>query len=203
MKNSKSFFLISFLPALAYWYLEENYPLRVALGIGLLLALLELAIEKLFTKKVHTISIFNFILILMLGGFSFLGDEGIWFKLQPCITGLAMGVFLFWRLKKGNGLLSEMFLEMNDARSEHIPLFIIQKLEAHLVWLFLLYGSFMGFVAWKLSTDYWIFFKTIGFYIVFFIFMVVEMILLRKKIRQWHTEQARQAYLNNLLKHKN
>lgn len=65
IKSQKNFFWASFLPAIAYWYLEENYSLQIALIGGLVLAVLEMTLEWLFTKHIHTLSKFNFFLILI------------------------------------------------------------------------------------------------------------------------------------------
>ena len=188
--SQKNFFLISFLPAIAYWYLEENYPIRIAITGGLILAILEISFEYFYTKHVHTLSKFNFFLILFLGGISLLGEDGIWFKLQPAFTGVGIASFLIYRLAKGKGLMFEMMESMPNPPP--VPDFIIQTMEKHMVFLFGGYGVFMAFVALKLSTDQWLFFKTIGFYIVFGIFSVIEIILLRFKVKKWH-ESMRSA----------
>lgn len=174
--SQKNFFLISFLPAIAYWYLEENYPLKIALAGGLLLAILEISLEWFFTKHVHTISKFNFYLILVLGGISFLGDDGIWFKLQPAFTGVGIGAFLIYRTVSGKGLMIEMMETMNP---EVKPLPFMPLVEKHISLFFFLYGIFMAYVAFSLSTDKWLFFKTIGFYIATGVFFIVELIYLR------------------------
>lgn len=183
-KVSKNFFLISFLPALAYWYLEENYPIRVAVSGGLILAALEIIIEKYFTKHVHGISKFNFLLLLLLGGLSLLGDEGLWFKLQPFFTGVIMGGFLLFKLWRGTGLMEEMMLSMMD-ESKRPPSFVIRTLELHASIFFLIYGVFMGYVAMYWSSDQWIFFKTAGFYICFFVFFIFELIFVRFKMKRY------------------
>ena len=46
---SKPYFLLSFLPAVAYWYLETYYTLEVALIGGILLGVIEMVLEKKFT----------------------------------------------------------------------------------------------------------------------------------------------------------
>ena len=188
-KLSKNFFLISFLPALAYWYLEENYPLRIALTAGMILAILEIIFEKIFTKHVHTLSKFNFFLILFLGGLSLLGDEGIWFKLQPFFTGIGMSSFMGYRLWKGKG----MFVEMMESfpQKNNLPDFIIKKMELHVCLFFLIYGFFMAFVAIRLSTDMWLFFKTAGLYIVFFVFMVFEFLFIRNQMKKFLENQKK------------
>lgn len=179
--NNKNFFLISFLPAIAYWYLEENYPLRVAITGGLALAILEMILEKVFTKHVHGISKFNFFLILGLGGLSLLGDEGIWFKLQPCFTGVGIGLFIFFKLKFGSGLLEEMAKSLDRPIP---PGDLFKTMELHMGLLFFFYGLFMAYVAFNFSTGQWVFYKTIGFYIAFAIFFVLELIYIRYKAKQ-------------------
>lgn len=182
-KVSKNFFLISFLPALAYWYLEENYPIRIAVTGGLILATIEIIVEKYFTNHVHGISKFNFILIAMLGGLSLLGDEGLWFKLQPFFTGVIMGGFLLFKLWRGTGLMQEMMESMME-ESRRPPPFVIRTLEMHSSVFFFLYGIFMGYVALYWSTDRWVFFKTAGFYIAFAVFFVLELIYVRIFVRK-------------------
>lgn len=167
---------------MAYWYLEENYPIRIALMGGLALAVIEIALEKYFTKHVHKLSIFNFYLILALGSISLIGDDGIWFKLQPFFTGLFMGGFLFYKSYKGDGLIYDMAITMNQKTAP--PKEILNSMELHLSVLLIVYGIFMAFVAFFLKTSQWLFFKTAGFYIVFFIFLIFEMIIMRRKLKK-------------------
>jgi intracellular septation protein len=185
-QHSNRFFLISFLPAIAYWYLEEKYPLRVAISGGLALAILEIALERIFTKHVHKISIFNFVLILFLGGLSLLGDEGVWFKLQPFFTGLFMGGFITFKAFRGKGFMYEM-LETFNPNPPPEPVWA--PIERRLGLFLLVYGCFMGSLALWGTTDQWTFFKTIGFYIVFTILMVIEGFFMRKRMKDYFAEQ--------------
>ncbi len=179
----KNFFFLSLLPALAYWYLEANYTIQVAVAGGLILAIIEVILEKIFTNHVHTISRFNFFLILFLGGLSFLGEDGIWFKLQPCFTGIVMGSFFVYKVIRGKGLMQEMIEDYQFNKKTLPPKHVLKKLELHTGILLFIYGIFMGGVAIYAPTGYWIFFKTGGFYIVFLLFMVVEMIFIRRDIK--------------------
>ncbi|ATH08775.1 hypothetical protein BIY24_12700 [Halobacteriovorax marinus] len=180
---SKSFFLISFLPAIAYWYLDEYYPVRVAIAGGLALAILEIAAEKILFKHVHTISKANFFLILFLGGLSLLGEEGVWFRLQPALTGIGISSFMFYRIKVGRGLLEE-FLEGLPLKSKP-PLFFVTSMERHLTYYFFVTGLFMAYVAIFESVDTWIFFKTIGNYILFGVFYIFEIFWSRKLAKDY------------------
>lgn len=183
--NSKSlFFLFSFIPALAYWWLEENYPLRIALSVGLGLAIVEILIERLWLGHVHTLSKFNFAILMLLGGISLLGDEGIWFKLQPAFTGAGVGAFLLVQQKRGKSLIVEIQKEMTQKVT--LPPGIAARMEMHMGLFMLGYGFFMAVVAFKASTDSWLFFKTVGFYIASFLFFGFEVF----NIRRWVKNQA-------------
>lgn len=185
MKSSKGFFLLSFIPAIAYWWLEENYPVRIALSVGLGLAVLEIVIEKLWRKHVHSISKFNFIILMLLGGVSLLGDDGIWFKLQPTFTGVGIAGFLLFQQKRGIGFIEEMQREFPQKVA--IPPALSRRLELHMAIFTLCYGIFMAFVAVKATTDMWLFFKTAGFYICSGLFFVIEVFLMRRWIRANHS----------------
>lgn len=175
---NKNFFIISFLPAIAYWYLEENYDLQVALIGGLILSICEMSLEWIFTKHIHTLSKFNFVLILVLGTIAFFAREGIWFKLQPFFTGVLMGGYLLFRVVKGNSLMLEMIKSMQKKIPNEKAIVVMEKNTS----LFLiLYGVFMGVVALKLPTSKWLFFKTAGFYIASILFFILNIIYLRKR----------------------
>ncbi|MCK5883503.1 MAG: septation protein IspZ [Bacteriovoracaceae bacterium] len=183
MKNfSKSFFILSFLPAFGYWYLEESYSIKIALIGGLILASFELLLEWLFTRKLHSLSKFNFFIILFLGSIAFIGDQGIWFKLQPAISGIAISIFLVFKLLTGEGLMVEMLKSLNSRKIP--PKWIIRTLEMHLAIFFFLYSTFMGGVAFWGTTSSWLFFKTIGMYLVFVIFFIFELIYIKILIRR-------------------
>lgn len=197
MQGQKQFFLISFLPAIAYWYLEENYDLKTALIGGTVLALLEISLEKIFTKHVHSISKFNFYLIVVLGAIAFIGNEGIWFKLQPFFTGILMGGYLLLRVIKSDGLMIEtmqsMGREIPDKDAFH-------ALERDLAIFMMTYGIFMAFVAVYLTTSQWTFFKTIGFYITSLVFFGVEMVILRRKMKKKFENQMKAELLKQMQK---
>lgn len=177
LNSNKSFFLISFLPAIAYWYLEEYYPIKIAVLGGLALAIIEIVLEKLITKHVHTLSKFNFFLILGLGGISLLGEDGIWFKLQPFFTGIVLSAYLLYKLKTGEGLFIEMLKEMHPDQKPNIQM--LKRLERDLAIFLVLYGCFMGALALWGNTNQWLFFKTIGFYICSGIFFLFEMLVIK------------------------
>jgi len=75
--QGKPYFLLSFIPAVAYWLLETYTTLEIALIGGILLGIVEMILEKYFTGHVHTLSKVNLALIVILGGFSMVAKEGV------------------------------------------------------------------------------------------------------------------------------
>ena len=177
----KPYFLLSFIPALAYWYLETYYTLEVALIGGILLGVIEMFLEKKFTGHIHTLSKLNIGLIIILGGISLIAQEGLFFKLQPAFTGIALSSFLIFKRIKNQSLIMEM---MKDTKQRPpLPEYVYKKLEWHMCLFLLLFAVFMGWIAIKETTATWLFWKTGGFYIAFGGFLVVEMIYLQFLIR--------------------
>jgi intracellular septation protein len=182
MNGQKPYFLLSFLPALAYWYLETYYTLEIALIGGIVLGVLEMILEKKFTGHVHTLSKLNIALIVILGGISLLAKEGLFFKLQPAFTGIAIASFLIFKKIKKQSLMLEM---LNDLKQKPpMPDEVYKTMEWHMCIFLIGFACFMAWVAVKESTTTWLFWKTAGFYIVFGGFMVIEMIYIQWMIRR-------------------
>jgi intracellular septation protein len=180
--SQKPFFLLSFLPAFAYWLLETYTSLEVALIGGIILGLMEMALEKYFTGHVHTISKVNLVLILILGGISLIAQEGVWFKLQPTFTGLGFSAFLIYQKIKGNSLMMNMLKDMGQLPP--LPESIYKIIEWHMSLFLIGFALFMAKVAVYDSTATWLFWKSIGFYIAFGAFMILEMLYLRFQFRR-------------------
>lgn len=183
MQNAqKPYFLLSFLPALAYWYLETYYTLEIALIGGIVLGVIEMLLEKKITGHVHTLSKLNIALIVVLGGISLIAKEGLFFKLQPTFTGIAIASFLVYKKLKNQSLMLEMLHDLKQRPP--LPDNVYKTMEWHMCLFLLGFASFMAWVAVKETTATWLFWKTGGFYIAFGGFMIVEMIIIRLMIRR-------------------
>lgn len=183
-KQSRSnIFLISFLPAILYWYLETKYPVKIALMGGIALSVAEIIFEKFYSGHVHQLSKLNFFLIVFLGGFSLLEENGIFFKLQPSLSLWALAGYMALKLKRGSGFLKEMMIDMNPD-GPRPPDLILTQMEKNLVILFVAYGLWMGILAIWFQTSYWVFFKTAGLFIILAIFMVFQGLWNRRAMKK-------------------
>ncbi len=184
MQDQKPYFLLSFLPALAYWGLETYFSLEIALVGGILLGVVEMILEKKFTGHVHTLSKLNLALIIVLGGISLVAKEGIFFKLQPTMTGLCLSGFLVYKKIRNESLMVQMLTDMKQKIP--LPEEFYKMMEWHMCLFLILFAAFMAYIALKETTATWLFWKTGGFYIAFGGFMLLEVIYI-----QWYSRRKR------------
>lgn len=174
---NKPFFLLSFLPALAYWGLEYFYPPHIALLGGIFLAIIEVTAEKFFMGEVHRFSLLNFFLIVFLGGLGLIAEDGVWFKLQPALSSVVMLVVLgFYRLKK-RSLMFEMIKDFKQKSA--LPEAFFHQFEKHLMLFFIFHSVLMSYIAIYSETTVWLFWKTAGLYILMILFGVFEVFWFR------------------------
>lgn len=171
------YFLLSFLPALAYWLLETYTTLEIALIGGILLGVIEMLLEKKLTGHVHTLSKVNLGLVVVLGVVSLIAKEGIWFRLQPTFTGVGIAGFLIYKKLTGHSLMFQMIKDMGQ--TPPLPELVYKTLEWHMTLFLLGFAAFMAKVAVYDTTATWLFWKTGGFYIAFGGFMVLELLYIR------------------------
>lgn len=171
------YFLLSFIPAVAYWLLETYSTLEIALIGGIVLGLIEMFLEKHFTGHVHTLSKVNVSLIVILGVVSLIAKEGVWFRLQPTFTGLGVASFLLYKKFQGHSLMLDMLKDMGQIPP--LPDATYKIMEWHMTLFLLGFAVWMAKVAVVDSTATWLFWKTGGFYMAFGGFMLLEMVYLR------------------------
>jgi intracellular septation protein len=176
------YFLMSFIPAVAYWLLETYTTLEIALIGGIFLGIIEMIAEKKFTGHVHTLSKLNVALVVGLGIISLIAREGIWFKLQPTLTGLSLAGFLFYKKLQGHSLMLDMLTDMKQKAP--LPPEAYKTMEWHMCLFLIVFSGWMAHVAIKENTASWIFWKTAGFYIAFGGFMLLEVLYLRLTMRK-------------------
>ena len=134
-------------------------------------------LEKKFTGHVHTLSKLNVSLVVVLGVISLIAKEGIWFKLQPTLTGLSVASFLIYKKFQGQSLMLEMLKDMKQQAP--LPAVAYHHIEWHICLFLITFAAFMAKVAVYDDTSTWLFWKTGGFYMAFGVFMLAEIIYLR------------------------
>ncbi len=181
--SSRPYFLLSFIPAVAYWLLETYSTLEIALMGGIALGIVEMILEKKFTGHVHTLSKLNLSLIVVLGSISLIAKEGMWFKLQPTMTGISVAGFFLYKKFRNESLIYQMLVDMKTPPERILPEEVYEMMEWHLCLFLVASAAWMAYVALNMTTAQWLFWKTGGFYATFIPFMILEMLFIRFRLK--------------------
>lgn len=101
-----------------------------------------------------------------------------------------MGGYISFKAWRGQGILYEMMAMMNQNSAVMIPQKLWDPLERRLGFFMVVYGVFMGILAIWFSTNLWTFFKTLGFYLSFGLYMMAEMFFLRTQLKKHFLAQS-------------
>jgi len=179
--GNNPFVIISFLPAVAFVIFDSFLPVREALIASISLSVLEIIAEKIFLGHVHKLSIVNFILVIIFGSVSLIEEDSLWFQLQGTFMGVAIASVLLYRLYRGKSLMKELLGEMN--LPQRPPEDILKMLEFHMCFFFLVHAALNAVIALYCPIAWWKVFKIGGFYALMVPYMVVEIILIRRKAK--------------------
>lgn len=185
----RSLFLGGILPVIVFTILEEKYGTLWGLVGGMILGVGEIANEWRMQRKIDTITWIGNGLLIGMGCLSLFTNEGVWFKLQPAILEAFMGTLLI-----GSVLIKKPFLSMM-AEKQNMFMQVAEPLRPvfrekfsgmtfRIGIFFLLHAILATWAAFHWSTRDWALLKGIGFTGSMILYMVVEMFVIRRSLRQ-------------------
>jgi intracellular septation protein len=188
-KAVRSLLLAGLLPVIAYTLVEEYFGTLWGLVAGMTLGVGEILSEWRTQGRVETITWSGNGLILGKGLISLFTGDGLWFKLQPAMIEVATAIFLM-----GSVLLKKPFMALMAAKQgmldplppEIRPLMVksFTGLTFRIGIFFLAHSILATFAAIYWSTSSWALLKGIGFTVSMFVYMAVEIFLLRLHIKK-------------------
>lgn len=175
------------LPVVIFTVIETYYGTQWGLVAGVTFGIGEIFYEWFTKHKVETFTWIGNGMILGLGGISLFTQEGIWFKLQPAILELAMSLFIIGSSFVGRPLLvtmaekQGMFERLPQATR---PLFrsAFRHLSLRVGIFFLAHAALATWAAFSWTTTQWALLKGVGFTGSFILYLLTEVLLLRRSI---------------------
>ena len=185
--------LAGVLPLLVFTLIEEYFGTLWGLIAGMVFGLGEMAWEYVKQRRVEALTWGSNSLLLGLGGVSLLTQDGIWFKLQPSILEVALTAFLWGSVVLKKPLLFSLMIKQSAQMHGAAPLWpeaFRLKLERAFYGLTVRLGLFFfihaGLALWVAlygSTSAWMLLKGVGLTLSLMVYMVVEMLFLRYRLR--------------------
>jgi intracellular septation protein len=178
-----SAFFGGLVPLIAFTLIEEKYGVIAGLVAGMVFGFGEVVYELIRYKKVSTITWIGNGMLIGLGAISLVSSDGIWFKLQPAL--LEYGFFIFL---VGSWFIKKPFLKlMIEKQNPDAPQFLKDRMSG----MTLRFGIFMlahallaTYSAFYWSTEAWALLKGVGLTVSTVVFMVVEVLWTRFKIKK-------------------
>lgn len=170
------------LPVVIFTVIEDRYGAKAGVYATFVYAVGEILYEKIRLKKIEKMTLWFNGLILGLGSISILADDGIWFKLQPAIIEVIFFVMLFWSSRKGKPFLLALAEKQNPNLDERGREFL-RAINFRLSFFFLGHAIVATWAAISWPTSYWAALKAVGLPITLVIYMLAEIVVLRRKVR--------------------
>ncbi|MBI1860497.1 MAG: septation protein IspZ [Deltaproteobacteria bacterium] len=177
------------IPVIAFTVVEEKWGTLWGLILGMAFGLGEIIFELVRTRSVSMITWVGNGLLLVLGAVSLLTSEGIWFKLQPALIEIGMGAFLIGSVLVGKPLM--VVMAKKQGTLAQVPPHIAPVMEAAFSGLtfrlgvfFLLNAILASYAAFYWSTEAWAILKGVGFTVGLFLYLGVEILLMRGRTRR-------------------
>ncbi len=183
--NTKSqalgLFFGGLLPVIAFTVIEEKYGVIAGLIAGMVFGFGEIIYELIKYKKVQTITWIGNGLLIGLGAISLISTEGIWFKLQPAILEFGFFVFLLvsWFMKKP---FMKLMIEKQNPTAPEFLKNAMSGITLRISFFFLFHSLLATYAALYWSTEAWAILKGVGLTVSMVLYMVLEMLWIRKKI---------------------
>ena len=171
------FLFAGILPLLAFVIVYGFRGLNKGILAAALIALAELALSLWLIGEVDPVTAGNLLLVFVMGGVAWKMKSGLVFKMQPVVIGLAFSSVLI-----GSYLLGQPFLTLLMTKyGSHLPAELAKPLEdpstidffnlstLYVGMAFLLQTMVVLWAALKLNNWWWLFFRSVGFYLALFL----------------------------------
>ena len=186
-------FFAGLVPVIAFTLIEEYYGTIAGLIAGMVFGVGEICFELYNHKKVQKITWIGNGLLLVLGGLSLISSEGIWFKLQPALMEGAFAIALWASVIMNKPLL----IVLAEQQGQVLPDFLRSRMKGitFRVGLFFAIHTLLAvWAAYSWTTTNWALLKGVGLTVSLFLYMGIEMILMRSEIiKERHEQMVKEA----------
>lgn len=170
------------LPLIVFILVDEVYGTEAGLIVAVIFGIFQLLFTFIKDKVFDKFTLFDTLLIVVLGSVSYLLENDTFFKLKPALIGTILCLFLgVSAFSKMNifALMSKRYL--NDITFNEEQIKQLNYTTRILFFIFSFHTLLVLYSAFFMSKEAWAFISTILFYILFGVYFLYE--LLKNKVR--------------------
>ncbi len=168
-------FLFDFLPFLVFFITYMVYDFYVATAALIVASVVQLVLYWLRYGKIEKMLMISVTLVIILGSITLFLHDTTFLKWKASVfSWISALVFLSSHFIGKKVLLQRMFTNLE------LPKKVWQRWNMAWVIFLTTLGSLNLFVAYKFSTDVWVYFKMFGFLGLMLLFLIIQAIMLAK-----------------------
>lgn len=171
--------LYDFFPVLVFFIGYKLFGIYAATAALIVASCVQVIYLWLRYKRVESMHVITFILVLIFGGATLLLHDVMFLKWKVSIVNWLFGaacLFSQWFSKKS---LIQRLMEQNI----QLPQPVWKRLNSMWAWFFILMGTINIFIAYELSTNAWVDFKVFGMMGCTVAFVIIQTIYLYKHVK--------------------
>ena len=170
--------ILSFIPIIVFWVVEENWGLQAGIIAALIAGILEVGYWWIKEKRLDKIALFSTVLIILMGIISYFTQSSFFIKLKPAIMEAILAIILIGSSIMGKPLLIEIAKKQlgNQLKDNYLLQEYLKGVNIRFAVAFLIHAILTAYAAMYLSTKQYTFFKIGGFYAYIALYFVFELI---------------------------
>jgi isopentenyldiphosphate isomerase/intracellular septation protein A len=182
--------LPSLLPLIVFIVVDEMYGTSAGLIVAVSFGIAQLLLTYLKDKVFDKFTLFDTVLIVILGSISYILDNDIFFKLKPALVGtifcLILGISAFskWNVF---AVMSKRYMDGISLNDEQVKQFN-GSIKA-LFYIFSFHTILILYSALFMSKEAWAFISTILFYLLFGIYFLYEFMKININNHKYRKEE--------------
>lgn len=177
--------LLSFLPIVAFVIVDSFLGVRAAVVSAIVLAVLEVVYSLSVFGEIDGLTWGSFALVVVFGLVSFKTKNEMIFKFQPVCLGVVFGCVLLYMQFFQTPLLLIMVekyrhlfpSEMQAVMKQEMYLATLGKCSLTLGVGCFLHAGIVAYAALKLNNWWWLFLRTMGFYLMSFLAVIAAVVI--------------------------
>ncbi len=181
-------FLFDLFPVILFFLAFKLYDIFVATSVAMVAAVGQIAWLWFRQHQVDKMMWMNLAIIMVFGGATLVSQDETFIKWKPTV--------LYWLIAAillvSSQLFSKNLIRTMLEKQITLPKNIWQRLNLSWIGFFLLMGGINLYVAFNFSVDTWVSFKLFGATGLMVIFMIVQVLMLGKYVKESSTAAANQ-----------
>jgi len=187
-------FLFDLFPVILFFLAFKLYDIFIATAVAIVAAIVQIGWLWFRRRQVDKMMWINLAIIVVFGGATLISQDETFIKWKPTVLyWLIATVLLLSNLVFRKNLIQTM-LEKQIV----VPSFVWSRLNLSWVSFFLTMGCINLYVAFSFSVDTWVTFKLFGATGLMFVFIIVQMMMIGKYLRDMPPAVVENVTVNEL-----